>query len=120
MPVSVFTVYATQNDNLEIDKEVISPKLILDEKSDIKDVSVYKILDGSEYDKDAFGFISYTDAFKDNIAKDYLEVDDFYNKLLDLFNDAKELEKANKNPEKEITKDDINKKSLQLITLLMQ
>lgn len=86
MPVSVFTVYATQNDNLEIDKEVISPKLILDEKSDIKDVSVYKILDGSEYDKDAFGFISYTDAFKDNIAKDYLEVDDFYNKLLDLFN----------------------------------
>ena len=64
LPASVMTAFAAPIDNLETNEEDTSPKLILDKESDIKDVFVYKILDGSEYEKDAFGLISYTDSFK--------------------------------------------------------
>jgi len=127
LPASVMTAFAAPINNLETNKEDTSPKLILDKESDIKDVFVYKILDGSEYEKDAFGLISYTDSFKKDSesSKEFLEVDDFYSKLLDLFKDIKDLEDVNKKSssdskeesekvEKEITQEDINKESLEL------
>ena len=127
LPASVMTAFAAPIDNLETNEEDTSPKLILDKESDIKDVFVYKILDGSEYEKDAFGLISYTDSFKKDSesSKEFLKVDDFYSKLLDLFKDIKDLEEVDKKSssdnkdesekvEKEITQEDINKESLEL------
>ena len=127
LPASVMTAFAAPIDNLETNEEDTSPKLILDKESNIKDVFVYKILDGSEYEKDAFGLISYTDSFKNDSesSKEFLEVDDFYSKLLDLFKDIKDLEDVDKKSssnskeesekvEKEVTQEDINKESLEL------
>ena len=130
IPASVLTSYALPVGDIEINDEETNPKLVLDEKFDKDDVFIYKILDGSEFQEDSFGLISYSDTLNEDISEEYLEVDKFYSNLLELFEDIKFLEEdtnkfdlstdedSNKEDleeeKEEITQEDINSMTLKL------
>ena len=117
LPSSMITSYALPDESAETTQEQTNPILILDKEFDIDEVFVYKILDGSEYEKDAFGLISYSDSLKEEISEEYLEVDKFYDKILELFKDTDKLNDLDKESDSEtfeVEKEKINKQSLDL------
>ena len=117
LPSSMITSYALPDESAETTQEQTNPILILDKEFDVDEVFVYKIIDGSEYEKDAFGLISYSDSLKEEISEEYLEVDKFYDKILELFKDTdklKDLDKESDSETFEVEKEKINEQSLDL------